>query len=394
MAVTSEKPKSGNAIVRGFRNTHQFLGFTKGYAFSFCKSHIISIHLARCLANSTSGFIFGGALVGFILARLQYLDIDGRFCPPVPASDGSSGMPAACYWVVRFTRYRVGMIMHLGTSLPAGLIAVFQFMPATRRFVLYHRTAGYLAVTLAFVGNIGALILTETAMGGDLATRTLMGTIALATTITFGLALYNIRRAQLDGHRAWMLRSWAYLGFIVTLRLIQLPMATIVTQWPAASKYVAVTCAELRYIYFLDQKVGTGTFTQAALDTFNASYPDCVGLEPAEERTVHVLVKGVMNPTDVGQANAGLMTTFAAAGWLAILIHAVVVETYLWLTPAETKRLRKISYQRQTARGYKNPGSAGAVAQRLGDAEDWVLPEEEASSSEGSEEQSNNEVKV
>jgi uncharacterized membrane protein len=331
-------------------------------------------------ANCPLGFIFGGALVGFILARLQYLDIDGRFCPPVPASDGSSGMAAACYWVVRFTRYRVGMIMHLSTSLPAGLIAVFQFMPATRRFVLYHRTAGYIAITLAFVGNIGALILTETAMGGDLATRTLMGTISLATTITLALAVYNIRRAQLDLHRAWMLRSWSYLGFIVTLRLIQLPMASIVSHWPAASKYVSVSCAELRYIYFSDQRFGTGTFTQDTLDNFETSYPNCVGLESSQESTIYVLVKGIMNPSDPGQSNAALMTTFAAAGWLAILVHAAAVEAYVWLTQAESQRLRKISYQRQLARGYQNPGSAGTVAQRFGDAEAWLHPEQVARS--------------
>jgi hypothetical protein len=52
MAVTSEKPKSGNAIVRGFRKTHQFLGFTKGYAFSFCKTPtMIMISFAASLTE-------------------------------------------------------------------------------------------------------------------------------------------------------------------------------------------------------------------------------------------------------------------------------------------------------------------------------------------------------
>ncbi|KAI9154699.1 hypothetical protein HJFPF1_07256 [Paramyrothecium foliicola] len=359
--MTESKPSAFRATASAFKKTHNFFGFTKGYAFSFW-------------------FIFGGALVGFILARLHYLDIDGRFCPP--DHDGSSLLPAACYWVRRFTRYRVGMILHLATSLPAGLIAVFQFMPATRRCVPYHRTAGYVAITLAFIGNIGALVLTETAIGGDIATRALMGIISLATTITFALAVYNIRRAQLDQHRAWMLRSWSYLGFIVTLRLIQFPMVSIISRWPAASKYVSVPCAELRYVYFADQRPGMGTFTQEALETFESSYPECVGLEPSEETAVYVLVKGIINPKDAGQSNAALMATFAAAGWLAILIHAVAVEVYIWLKQAETQRLRMISYQRQLERGYKNPGSAGVVAQRFGDAEDWAYPEQEARSSE------------
>lgn len=290
-------------------------------------------------------------------------------------------MPAACYWVVRFTRYRVGMILHLSTSLPAGLIAVFQFVPGLRRFVLYHRIAGYVAITLAVVGNIGACMLADTAMGGELSLQALVGFVTVVTTVTLGLAVYNIRKAQLDGHRAWMLRTWSYLGFIVTLRLVQLPMATIISKWPAAAKYISMSCAELRYIYFSDQKLGTGTFTQDALDSFESSYPDCAGLAPSEESAIYVPVKGVMNPTDPGQVNAALMTTFAAAGFLALFIHAVVVEVYIWLTPAETERLRRVSYERQLARGYKHPGSSGAVAQRLGHADEWVPPQQDASSS-------------
>lgn len=98
-----------------------------------------------------------------------------------------------------------------------------------------------------------------------------------------------------------------------------------------------------------------------------------------------------MNPKDPGQSNAALMTTFAAAGWLAIMIHAAAVEAFIWLTPAETERLRKISYQRQLARKYKNPGSAGAVAQRLGDADEGSPPAQKDS---GTDERCENESKV
>lgn len=67
MAVTSEKPKSGNAIVRGFRKTHQFLGFTKGYAFSFCKMPLIIIHLASVLLTSQRGSSSAVLLLGSFL---------------------------------------------------------------------------------------------------------------------------------------------------------------------------------------------------------------------------------------------------------------------------------------------------------------------------------------
>lgn len=44
----------------------------------------------------------------------------------------------------------------------------------------------------------------------------------------------------------------------------------------------------------------------------------------------------------------------------------------LRLTPAESERLRQVSYERQLERGFKHPGSAGLVAQRLGDANAFV----------------------
>lgn len=40
----------------------------------------------------------------------------------------------------------------------------------------------------------------------------------------------------------------------------------------------------------------------------------------------------------------------------------------LHLTPAETARLRQVSYERQLARGFKRPGYTGTGAARLGDA--------------------------
>lgn len=42
------------------------------------------------------------------------------------------------------------------------------------------------------------------------------------------------------------------------------------------------------------------------------------------------------------------------------------------LTPRESERLRQVSYEKQLEKGYKNPGSAGLVVERFGDAEPWV----------------------
>lgn len=338
---------------------------------SYYVSYFVVPILSRLSANYSPGFVFGGALLGFILARLQYLDINGRFCPRIPANDGSTGLPPACYWVVHFPRYRAGMILHLATSLPAGLLAVFQFVPGIRhKAILYHRIAGYVAITLAVVGNIGAVMIADTAMGGELSTQTFVGFIAIVTTLTFSMAIYNIKKQQLDGHRAWMLRTWAYLGFIVTLRIIQAVMATITTAWASAARSVVVSCPELRYIYLADEEPGDGIIPQSDFDAFGAQYPACVRTGSEE---VFVAVAGRLGE-DRGQNSAALMASFAAAGFLALVLHAIVVEVYLYLTPRETERLRQISFQRQQKLGYKYPGSAGITAQRFGDADYWEPP--------------------
>ena len=46
------------------------------------------------------------------------------------------------------------------------------------------------------------------------------------------------------------------------------------------------------------------------------------------------------------------------------------------MTPAESARLRRVSYDRQLARGFKRPGYSGLVAERFGDAEPYVPPSE------------------
>jgi len=54
------KPPKSNAFLRGVRAITKPLGFHRSYNFLLF-------------------FIFGGAMFGFGLARLQYLDVDGFF---------------------------------------------------------------------------------------------------------------------------------------------------------------------------------------------------------------------------------------------------------------------------------------------------------------------------
>ena len=101
-------------------------------------------------------------------------------------------------------------------------------------------------------------------------------------------------------------------------------------------------------------------------------YPGCLPFYKGQNPDQQVVVKADMNSSDPIAIAAALGVSFGPAGCLAFWIHAVLIEVYLRLTPAESQRLRQVSYERQLERGFKHPGSAGLVAQRLGDANPYV----------------------
>ncbi|KZP25043.1 hypothetical protein FIBSPDRAFT_783940 [Athelia psychrophila] len=325
-----------NAFVNAARKVYHPLHFDKGY-------------------NFTLYFIFAGALLGFVLARLQYIDIDGVFC-----NSTSGAAPGECYWY-DMKLYHIGIILHLGCILPAALLAVFQFTPIIRHtFTLYHRMAGYLIVTLVLVSNAGAIIIAPHAFGGALPTQAAVGLVAILSTTGLSLAIYNIKRMQIDQHRKWMLRTWFYMGSIITLRLIMIITALIISEIPGAA-FRTTFCPEIVSIY-------------GSSATAYHFYPEC---EPANVATINPFNYAVVaanfngNPVEIA---AALGVAFPMAIWLALFMHVVGVELYIMLTPREHERLRKVSWERQMARGYLNPGSAGLVPEMVGDMDPWTPP--------------------
>lgn len=86
--ATGNKPPA-NAFVARARKIYHPLGFSKGY-------------------NFVLWFIFSGALLGFVLARLQYLNFFNVFCSP--GSGGSNhAAPGECFYYLR-GREKIGMI--------------------------------------------------------------------------------------------------------------------------------------------------------------------------------------------------------------------------------------------------------------------------------------------
>lgn len=101
-----------------------------------------------------------------------------------------------------------------------------------------------------------------------------------------------------------------------------------------------------------------------------SAYPVCIpgNVDP---RNVQALVVADLNGNEA-ELGAALQVPFGMALWLALAMHAIGVEIYLHLTPRENERLRQISYEKQLEAGMKNPGSAGLVVQKIGDANPWL----------------------
>ncbi|CEL58372.1 hypothetical protein RSOLAG1IB_03118 [Rhizoctonia solani AG-1 IB] len=309
-----------NALSRGFQRIFQSLGFKKGY-------------------NFVLWFIFGGAMLGFVLARFMYLHVPTML-------EGIA--PGEAYWFRRGI-YKAGMLIHLGSILPAGFLAVFQFVPIIRyKAILVHRISGYISIFLLFIGMASAFVITRRSFGGEMASQTWTMTIGALVLVMATLGWANIKRLQIDQHRKWMLRTWFYASAIITSRIIMVISAKVIS---AIGQYYAVwSCDEI--LYTIDNN------STRLIEMF----PAC-STGPLE--LVHVAVSAVWSkPENIGST---LRLTFGPSLWIASLVHAIGVEIYIHLTPGETARLRKVSYQKQLERGMKNPGSMGSVGDKLGD---------------------------
>ncbi|KAI4149438.1 MAG: hypothetical protein LQ340_004624 [Diploschistes diacapsis] len=350
-----ERPPA-NGFVRVARKVYNPIGFKKGYNFILF-------------------FIFNGALFGFTLARLEYLSIWGVFCNASSAPQGVNGAaPGECYWYANFPTLKAGITLHLSCVLPAALLAVFQFVPIIRyKIMIWHRVAGHLIILLLLCGLVGALMIANHAFGGDFAVQTWVGATSIMVVFSMSMAYANIKRLQIDQHRAWMLRTWFYLGTIITLRLIMIIGAQILAAWPAHEQYTAVPCAEIQWMYG-----GSAAYTVS-------QYPMCANSSTATSinPSAYALVLGNMNTGDPTMVAVGMGQLFGPSGWLALFLHAVGVEMYLRLTPRENERLKRVSYERQLERGFKHPGAAGLTPERLGDSDPYVLREEAAAKRHG-----------
>jgi hypothetical protein len=121
--------------------------------------------------------------------------------------------------------------------------------------------------------------------------------LLLISTLSMGMAYYNVKRLQIDQHRAWMLRTMFYFGVVITNRPILIIGNYVLS---AMGTYYAVwTCHEIDYEY---RRIGvTGILEQ--------KYPQC--LMPNGTTNGRVAVHVSNDPSQPEGMGAGMELTFA-----------------------------------------------------------------------------------
>jgi NADH:ubiquinone oxidoreductase subunit 6 (subunit J) len=179
-------------------------------------SYYGSLSQAACLAVSDNNDILNRSLLLTLakpvtLARFMYLNFDGNFCP-AESKGGNSAAPGECYYYKTFSRYKIGILLHLAGILPASILVVLQFTPFIRhKWILVHRICGYAAILLYIVSLAGVFMILRRAFGGGLDVQSWGGFVGIGVLICFIISWINIKRLQIEQHRAWMLRGWFYV---------------------------------------------------------------------------------------------------------------------------------------------------------------------------------------
>lgn len=173
------------------------LGFQKSYNFLlFLLLGILGI-MGQGLLNSP---------------KLDYFNI---FCRRNHLSKGLHAAPGECYYFRNGGRDQVGMMLHVYAVVPVCFLLVLQFVPVVRqRCILLHRVAGYAVLLLMGVAVGGGVMASPRSFGGELSWRALILVLGGMVAGGFGMAMGSIWRLKVEQHRAWMLRTWAWVCFV------------------------------------------------------------------------------------------------------------------------------------------------------------------------------------
>ncbi|KAI1385891.1 uncharacterized protein F4822DRAFT_414399 [Hypoxylon trugodes] len=279
------------------RSLYRAVGFSKGYNFWLW-------------------FVFGGFFLGFVVARLKYLDIYGVFCASSKGGKDAAP-PGECFYYLQPGRYQSGIISHLYLILPASLLAFAQFIPIIRRKAMwFHRINGWIASVLALIGTVPAVVIARKAMGGGLDTQSMVFLQGVMFSTALVIGCFHAYRRNIAQHRAWMIRAWVYGGAIVTMRVMM--FFYVVALSFAGGYYYPEPCEKVDWL--LKGKNAT-----------LAAFPECASFYSGEDLNRHVAVYASVFAGNIVSRAAILNLVFGPSGWTGIFLNLFGVETYLYL---------------------------------------------------------------
>jgi len=173
------------------------------------------------------GVAFAAALVFWVIAAFPYLRLD----------QASFGFPEAGLWPRRY-----GLLAHIAGGTLAMFIGPVQiWLGETRTKLAWHRTLGTLYLAGVALGAAGGYYLALTSPGPRLYAFGLFG-LAVAWTVTTGMAYIAIRARAIEQHREWMLRSYVVTLAFVVFRAVAAVSVVRGVAAPEAISFAAWVC--------------------------------------------------------------------------------------------------------------------------------------------------------
>ncbi|KAI4152462.1 MAG: hypothetical protein LQ340_002892 [Diploschistes diacapsis] len=306
-----------------------------------------------------------GSLFLFVLLRSRVALVSTFFCDP----DAGDASPGECYWYTQpWSRWQIGIYLHLWSVFSGSLLAITQFVPSIRaRRPKVHRTVGYTCWACGITAAISAIMISDRAFGGMPSARLAMWALALFVLAGHFQAYKAIKSYRIDEHRAWMLRTWVTMGGIVSMRPFMISYAIIISLLrkfgaPGIDYYAAIQlpCAQVFYMLNIGLDIGNVTRKPDFFATYGSECaPGLVGMtHPAtplnailtcplggyaaiSQNATATLMANVISKR-IDQFAPAMSLSFGPAAWVCCVLHLVFVEMYLRNTTDEAQRLKKL----------------------------------------------------
>jgi len=263
---------------------------------------------------------FGGALIGFCLARSPMMS---------PARFREKTVAGEWFWY-RQPLYKPSAFIHIYLSTISGIFSVLQFIPGIRRrAVIWHRINGYLTLALLIPSTICGAIMARRAYGGELNVQTAWYFLTLMIIFSALFGFMNVKK-HTRKHRKWMLRTVTYTAVPLTARLAVMSANRIIND--IGTYYAIWRCDQMLFVL-------------KSMDTLTQKFPPCA--EAGNLSNLYAAVRAGSHDSPLGPASS-FRVTRGMVLWVSILIHMIGVEFYI----------RKTEHANQFRRGFVLEGNS------------------------------------